>query len=92
VRLSDTVPIFDSIIARERKDGCQMADECLIGPALRRWKGYGRRNKHNKNKSLEHRVFDLKKGLLALYPDHGYDEACVAHLAQSFAEVLITVS
>ena len=81
-------PILESVIARERKDGCPMADEGLIGPALRRWKSYERRNKHNRDQSFEHRILDLKKGLLALFPDHTYDEACLAHLARSFAEAL----
>jgi hypothetical protein len=88
VELRDKVPILEAIIARERQDGCPMADEGLIGPALRRWKSYERRNKRNKNPSLGHRILDLKKGFLALFPDHTYDEACLAHLAQSFAEVL----
>ena len=65
-----------------------MASECLIEPALRRWKSYERRNKRNKDKTPEHRVLDLTKGLIALFPDYGYDESCLAHLAQSFAAVL----
>ncbi len=65
-----------------------MADEGLIGPALRRWKSYERRNRRSKDQSLEHRALDLKKGFLALFPNHDYDEACLAHLAQSFAEAL----
>jgi hypothetical protein len=88
VELQDAIPVLESIIACERQDGCPMADEGLIGPALRRWKSYGRRNKRNRDQSLEHRVLDLKKGLLALFPGHTYDEACLAHLAQSFAEAL----
>jgi len=87
----EAVPLLSSIIERERKHGCPMADEALIEPALRRWRTYERRNKRNKNKSLEHRVLDLKKGLLALFPDHSYDAGCLAHLAQSFAEVLGSV-
>jgi hypothetical protein len=88
VEIQEAIPILESIIERERKDGCPMADDSLIGPALRRWKSYERRNKRNKNKSLEHRVLDLKKGLLALFSEPTYDEACLTHLAQSFAEVL----
>ena len=44
--------------------------------------------KHNKNKTVENRVLDLKKGLLALFPDHGYDDSCLTHLAESFVQVL----
>jgi hypothetical protein len=80
--------ILKSIIERERKNGCPMASEDLIEPALRRWASYERRNKRNKSQTLEHRALDLKKGLLALFPDHGYDESCLTHLAQSFALVL----
>jgi hypothetical protein len=83
----EAIPILECIIARERKDGCPMAHESLIAPAVRRWKTYKRRNKRNKNKSLEHRAHDLEKGLLALFPDHSYDPGCLHHLAQSFAEV-----
>jgi hypothetical protein len=89
VEIRDASPILESIIARERKDGCAMAVESLIEPALRRWRSYERRNNRNKNKSFEHRVLDLKKGLLALFPDHTYDEACLSHLARSFAEALL---
>jgi len=85
----NVVPILESIIVRERAQGWPMADESLIGPALRRWKSYERRTKHSKDKSFEHRVLDLKKGLLALFPDHTYDEACLAHLARSFADALL---
>lgn len=65
-----------------------MADDSLIEPALRRWNSYERRNSRNKNQSFEHRVLDLKKGLLALFPDHDYDEECLNHLAESFALTL----
>jgi hypothetical protein len=82
------IPILKGIIQRERLQGCPMADESLIGPAVRRWNGYDRRNKRNKDKSLKHRTLDLEKGLLALFPKHNYDPACIAHLARSFAEVL----
>ena len=88
MEIQDAIPLLESIIARERKDGCPMADSSLIEPALRRWKSYERRNKRNKNKSLEHRVLDLKMGFLALFPEPTYDEVCLTHLAQSFAEVL----
>jgi len=67
-----------------------MADESLIEPALRRWRSYERRNKRNKDKSLKHRAHDLEKCLIALYPNHGYDPGCIRHLAESFAEVLLT--
>jgi hypothetical protein len=77
-----------SIIEREQKSGCPMASESLIEPALRRWNSYERRNKLNKNKTFEHKILDLKKGLLALFPDHGYDESCLTHLAQSFVLAL----
>lgn len=65
-----------------------MASESLIEPALRRWNSYERRNKSNKNKTIEHRVLDLKKGLLALFPKGNYDESCLEHLAKSFVMVL----
>ena len=79
-----------AVIDREHADGCCMADASLIEPAIRRWRGYMRRNKRNKkrNRTFEHRVLDLKKGLLALCPDHTYDESCIAHIAESFAEIL----
>lgn len=86
--VSDAVPILKSIIERERKDGCPMASESLIEPSLRRWKSYERRNKRNNNKTFEHRVLDLKKGLITLFPDYGYDESCLTHLAESFVTVL----
>ena len=82
------IPLLEAIIERERLEGCPMADENLIGPVLRRWKSYDRRNKRNKDKSLAHRALDLEKGLLALFPKHNYDPACIVHLARSFAEVL----
>ena len=84
----DFVSALKSIVERERESGCPMACESLIEPALRRWKSYDRRNTRNKDKSLEHRVIDLTKGLIALFPDHGYDKSCLTHLAQSFAIVL----
>ena len=84
----DRIPILKSIIEREREGGCPMASVGLIEPALRRWKSYERRNKRIKTKTHEHRVRDLTKGLLALFPDHGYDESCLTHLAESFAIVL----
>ncbi len=84
----DAIPILEAIIARERTDGCPMASESLIAPALRRWRSYERRCKRHKDKSLEHRAYDLEKGLLQCYPDCSYDPGCIRHLAQSFAEVL----
>src|SRR5580658_5559075 len=64
----DPIPILRSIVSREQENGCPMADESLIEPALKRWRTYERRNRRNKTKSLEHRTLDLKKGLLALFP------------------------
>jgi hypothetical protein len=81
------VSVLKSVIEREREGGCPMACESFAGPALRRWKGYERRNRRNKGKTFDHRVLDLKKGLLAVFPDHGYDESCLAHLVLSFALV-----
>jgi hypothetical protein len=85
----DAIPLLKAIVARERKDGCPMASEALIEPALRRWRSYERRFKRHKDKSLEHRAQDLEKGLLESYPDYGYDPGCIRHLAQSFAEVFL---
>ena len=76
------------VVERELGDGCCMAAHSLIEPAIRRWRGYERRNARNRNRTFQHRVVDLRKGLLVLFPDHEYDEACIAHLAQSFAEIL----
>ena len=84
----DAIPLLKTIIDREREDGCPMATETLIEPALRRWRSYDRRFKRHKNKSLSHRSHDLEKGLLELYPKHNYDPGCIRHLAQSFAEIL----
>ncbi len=84
----ELVRILKSIIEHERENGCPMASELLIVPALRRWTSYERRNKCNKNKTVEHRVLDLKKRLLALFPDLNYDESCLTHLAQSFVQGL----
>jgi hypothetical protein len=84
----DAISLLKTIIAREREDGCPMAEESLIAPALRRWRSYERRFKHHKNKSLGHRAHDLEKGLLECYPGYSYDPGCIRHLAQSFAEVL----
>lgn len=78
-----------SIIDREHADGCCMADPVLIDAAIRRWRSYDRRNKRNKHKSFEHRVQDLKKGLMTAWGDPVYsDHACVSHLAESFADIL----
>lgn len=86
--LRDAIPILAAIVERERAGGCPMASASLIEPALRRWRSYERRNKRNKDKSFDHRVLDLTKGLLALFPDHGYDKSCLTHLAESFAAAL----
>lgn len=88
VGLPDPTSILEAIIESERKGGCPMASVILIEPAVRRWKSYDRRNKRNKDKSLEHRVLDLTKGLRALFPEHRYDKSCLTHLAESFAAVL----
>jgi hypothetical protein len=89
----DAIPLLKGIIAREKKDGCTMAMEEFIEPALRRWRSYERRFKRHKDKSFEHRAHDLEKGLLECYPALGYgeftyDPGCIRHLAQSFAEIL----
>jgi hypothetical protein len=84
----DAIPIFKSIIARERKDGCPMASEDLIEAALRRWRSYERRFKRHKDKSLKHRAHDLEKGLREYCAPY-YDPGCIRHLSQSFAEVLM---
>ncbi len=93
MKAEDAIPLLKAIIAREKKDGCTMAMEEFIEPALRRWRSYERRFKRNKDKSLMHRAHDLEKGLLEWYPALGYgaftyDPGCIRHLAQSFAEVL----
>src|SRR5216683_579521 len=92
MKAEDAIPLLKAIIAREKKDGCTMAMEEFIEPALRRWRSYERRFKRNKDKSLMHRAHDLEKGLLEWYPALGYgaftyDPGCIRHLAQSFAEV-----
>jgi hypothetical protein len=89
----DPIPLMKAIIAREKKDGCPMAIEAFIDPALRRWRSYERRFRRHKDKSLKHRCHDLEKGLLEWYPTLGYgaltyDPGCIHHLARSFAEVL----
>jgi hypothetical protein len=89
MKSDDAIPLLKAIIARERKDGCLMACESLIEPALRRWRSYERRFKRHKDKSRKHRAHDLEKGLRELYPDLRYDPGCIRHLAQSFAEVLL---
>ena len=76
------------VIQRDRDAGCCMADEFLIEPAIRRWKSYERRHRGSKTESLETRAADLKKGFLLLFPMHNYDEACLGHIAESFAAVL----
>ena len=76
------------VIQRERANGCCMADESLISPAIRRWRSHPRRNKSSKDRSLEHQTRDLKKGLMSLFTEYNYDESCVEHLAESFAEIL----
>lgn len=89
----DAMPLFKAIIAKEKEEGCTMALEEFIKPALRRWTSYERRFKRHKDKSFEHRAQDLEKGLLEWYPALGYgalsyDAGCIRHLAQSFAEIL----
>ena len=76
------------LIHREHADGCCMADESLIAPAIRRWRTYARRNAKNKNQTLKHRAHDLNKALVALFPQHNYDPGCLRHIAESFAEIL----
>ena len=88
MNFEDALPLLKAIVDRERKDGCTMAHESLIEPALRRWRSYERRFKRHKDKSLKHRAHDLEKGLLETFTDFGYDQLCIQHLAQSFAEVL----
>jgi hypothetical protein len=86
---SDTATrLLGAIVERERADGCTMADEELIQPALRRWRSYDRRFQRHRDKSLAHRAHDLEKGLLELFPDHRYDPGCIHHLAQQFALAL----
>jgi hypothetical protein len=34
----DAMPLLKAIIAREKKNGCPMAMEAFIEPALRRWR------------------------------------------------------
>jgi hypothetical protein len=85
------IPALKAIIAEERSQGCLMADEFFIEPALRRWRSYDRRLKRHKDKSLEHRAHDPEKGLLDWYVEHhgfGYDPGCIRHLAHSFAKIL----
>jgi hypothetical protein len=88
MKLEDAIPLLQAIIDRERNDGCTMASESLIAPALRRWRSYDRRFKNHKDKSLKHRTHDLEKGLLKGFPDHLHDQGCIRHLAQSFANIL----
>ncbi len=85
------IPALKTIIANERSQGCSMADEFFIEPALRRWGSYNRRLKRHKDRSLEHRAHDLEEGLLDWYIKHhgyGYDPGCIHHLAYAFAKVL----
>ena len=77
-----------AVIQRDRDAGCCMADESLIEPAIRRWNSYERRHRCSKIESLETRAADLKKGFLLLFPSHNYVEACLEHIADSFAVVL----
>lgn len=86
-----TIPASKAIIEAERRDGCVMAHEFFIEPAMRRWRSYARRLKRHKDQSLEHRAHDLEKGLVDWYVEnhgYGYDPSCIRHLAHSFAEVL----
>lgn len=85
------ISALKSIITKERGDGCLMADELFIEPALRRWRSYDRRLKRHKDKSVTHRAQDSEKGLRDWYSEHhgyGYDPGCFRHLAESFAEIL----
>ena len=85
------IAALKAIIAQERAEGCPMADELFIEPALRRWRSYNRRLKRHKDKSVKHRAHDLEKGLIDWHVKnhgYGYDPGCIYHLAQSFAEVL----
>jgi hypothetical protein len=85
---ADAAQLLRAIIAREQQEGCPMASERLIEPALRRWRSYSRRFKNHGDKSLKHRSHDLEKGLLEWHSDFGYDPGCIQHLAESFAEAL----
>jgi hypothetical protein len=87
---ADAVELLRAIIARERQQGCTTASECLIEPALRRWRSYSRRFKNHRDKSQKHRSHDLEKGLLEWHSSFslGYDPGCIRHLAESFAEAL----
>lgn len=83
------------IVAKERGDGCPIADAVLIEPALRRWHSYDRRFKRHKDKSLAHRAHDLEKGLLVWCEERdgfGTDPGCIRHLAESFAQALAHLS
>jgi hypothetical protein len=80
---------LEAVIARERDGGCPMAHGSLVAPGLRRWGSYGRRFRRHKAKGLEHRARDLEAGLREAFSDHGYDPACLRHLARSFAEALL---
>ena len=76
------------IITRERAAGCPMAGESLVPVAIRRWKTFDRRHKKTKSVTLNHRANDLLKIFLKQYPDFGYDESCLKHLAESFSLAL----
>ena len=85
------VSAMKALIAEERGNGCPMADDLFIDPALRRWNSFDRRSKRQRHQSLTHRTQDLEKGLIEWYIQHhgyGYDPACIRHLAQSFAAIL----
>jgi hypothetical protein len=88
MKAEDAIPMLKAIIARERKEGCPMASEDFIEPALRRWRSYERRFKRHKDKSLKHRAHDVEKGLREFCGFY-YAPGCIRHLAQSFAEVLM---
>lgn len=64
----DAVAMLKAIIERERENGCPMASENLIEPALRRWKSYERRNRRSKDKSLDHRASISRRGFLLCFP------------------------
>jgi len=79
---------MNELLRRERADGCCMADESLIAPALRKWRSYARRNTKNKHQTLQHRAHDIYKAMVALFPEHNYDPACLRHISESFAGIL----
>jgi hypothetical protein len=67
------IPLLRAIVRRERNDGCPLADESLIQPALRRWQTYERRFRNHKDKSLRHRAQDLENAFLDSLADYECD-------------------